>query len=256
MPSSSEAIRGGDEMEKQLERLAICLMAAFILMFQGGVICAPEGGMCPETQVCGDVEIKSAEDLAALSGVVSIDGALMIIETPLDNVDGLESLEWVRDGILISGNNELKNLGGLRGLVDVGCNHSGPEPTYFDISYNPSLEDVDGLSNLECVRSTFRIAGNDAMTDLDGLDSLEAIGAELLILGNDTLTSITGLSKLSYLGELPNGTTTMGGGLLRVSTNPFLPTCQAEALAEKLISDGFQGEVTIYGNDDETECVE
>ena len=60
---------------------------------------------------------------------------------------------------------------------------------------------------------------------------------------NDRLTTLRQLERLMSLGTD-----------LRIKNNPLLPTCEAEALRDRLRGLGWQGEAVIEGNDSTATC--
>jgi hypothetical protein len=140
------------------------------------------------------------------------------------------------------------------------------------ITFNPSLERIDGLAGLTSVASLMIINGNDALVSLDGLDAITEVGWILQIHDNATLVDLAGLGSLQAVGGTLSihGNATLGhlglGSLvslgesydpdLLVTQNQQLPTCEAEALRDQLQAAGWEGEWSIAGNDDEATCEE
>jgi hypothetical protein len=86
---------------------------------------------------------------------------------------------------------------------------------------NAGLTDISGLSRLETVRSWFEISWNPVLTTLDGLSALTRVGLEapsmgaLIIQYNAGLQSLSGLSALEAVQNLA------------LEYNPALTDCRA-----------------------------
>src|SRR5690606_21947548 len=84
------------------------------------------------------------------------------------------------------------------------------------------------------VGGDFDLIENYTLASISGFDDLESIGGNLNLTGNEQLQSL-GLDDLEDLG----------GDSLRIQYNAALPTCEAEALLERLQASGFAGTATI-----------
>jgi hypothetical protein len=173
----------------------------------------------------GTLVIEGPAQLEELADVNVFQGDLLIGNTSITNVDQLACLEVVTGQLSIQDNHALTNLDGLARLTEVGWGVS--------IYQNVQLSQLDGLASLASIgRGAVEAGLSDSGT--------------LNITYNDTLSSIAGLASLSYLG----------GDSLRVSSNPLLPNCQAEQLAEQLEAAGWSGTTDFSGNDDTATCDE
>lgn len=105
-----------------------------------------------------------------------------------------------------------------------------------------AVEDLSDLSALDALGG-LDITGNEALTSLEGLEAIEALPRGLALQQNPALKSLEGLLRLNALG-----------GALLVVKNPALPTCEVEALRERLVEQGFRGAVRLRGSDDEAPC--
>ena len=85
----------------------------------------------------------------------------------------------------------IQNLEGLENLEFVG--------SQISISENDELKNVDHLSNLtEMLGTEFFVMRNDELEYIDGLHHMTANNIELYIVGNEVLTSIHGLSSINW----------------------------------------------------------
>ena len=178
------------------------------------------------------------ESLRGLSSLTYL-GGLKIGRSHQPSLEGLESLETIgSDLVLFSG--ELENISGLKNLITV----SGD----FIIGQS-ELQDLSALGRLESTSGDFRIISLSRLADLSGLGSYLVVGGDLEIDDNYTLTSLAGLDLDMRASDEPPV-----GGSLVITNNPSLPTCEAEALRDRLVASGWEGAVEIHGNDDAGTC--
>lgn len=137
----------------------------------------------------GPVDVRSQEDVAAVSACRAIDGDLRITGSAVSDLRGLENLASVR--YLVVAGTSLRDLSGLAGLRDV----SG-----ITVAANPRLETLLGLEGIHRLDGLV-VAGNDSLVSLAGLDSLERAD-ELTISANPRLASLAALASLSHVVEL------------------------------------------------------
>jgi len=106
-----------------------------------------------------------------------------------------------------------------------------------EIYGDPRLVDLSGLDRLTSVGYGVSIQADAGLTSLHGLESLTNL-VQLVINNNPELDSIDALANVTSLYALT------------VSGNTLLPSCQAQALADRTgISFPY-----IYGNDDVSTC--
>ncbi|UNY98533.1 hypothetical protein MQE36_15815 [Zhouia spongiae] len=192
----------------------------------------------------GSLILKSTagiSDLSALNTLNQVKGDLLIINTNLQNLSGLENLtldsEEARLAILnndrltdiealsnitdlgilsVSGNELLQNLNGLNQLHTVKSELSlSVNPALINIEAlnrltyahkvnivaNNTLSDLDGLDNLQEVNS-FVIKSNGSLSNLEGLKNLKHCELYFTVEDNQKLTSLNGLSSLASTGAL------------------------------------------------------
>ncbi len=195
--------------------------------------------LCPDGTTVheGTAMVNNTDDLAALRCVREITGALSVEHTLLTNLDGLEALEKVGEGVRIDANVDLVSIEGLRGLKSAGdlsidsalslTSLAGLEHLStvrsVAIGRNPVLVSVQALASISHLEGGLSVVGNYALTSLDGLQGLTAIDSDLQIAINANLGSIDALDGLSSLG-----------GVLSVFSNPFLCPSDVDALATRL----------------------
>ena len=170
---------------------------------------------CPELIWEGDYEIRTAEDLAGLSGYTSIKGSLYIHDSDLISIAGLECLDyvWFLD---IEHNDRLTSLKGLESLTRIGGalhiinndslkNFEGFEnlaytlyedlPIY--IADNDALESVDGMGPIWIF--SLYLENNKSLSSIKGFKNVLAYTVYLSIVNNDSLINLEGLEQVGVL---------------------------------------------------------
>jgi hypothetical protein len=258
-PDRRPAIGGGGTATMRLRTMMVCLMtASFAPNFvrDAGastphVGCGEEGSAARE--VNGDVVIRDADDLAALSCVRRITGSLTIENTWAARLDPLASLTEVGGSLTVRGNSALTSLSGLDSLTTVGgfvSIESNPALTSLsglealdtlnklEITSNPLLTSITGINGIVKCNSSILIAGNEILTDVSNFDALEIVVGYIIIHQNDELTTISGFEALVSVGDGIliedngaltsvtgfNSLTRVGGFGLNVTTNRSLTT--------------------------------
>lgn len=206
------------------------------------------------THIGGTVSIDGDDytitNLNGLSAIISIDGSLLIKETDLVNLSGLNNLTTVTNGLHIGDhNNKLISLAGLDSLTNIGGD--------LRIEYNSNLENLEGLQNLNAVGQSLIIKSNDSLKNLHGLSGLNSVGVYLEVTFNDVLEVLDGLNQLTSVGsgitiqfnsslktfDAMANLTTIGDDL-RFSSNKQLQRIDGlESLTE------LTGELTVFSND-------
>lgn len=198
------------------------------------------GIVCEELIMDGNYNITDEQSLQALAGYTEINGNLIILDTTLANLNGLECLSIISGDLIIGyynhGNSNLTNIDGLINLTSIGgdlsvtCNDALTNLNglsnlsflngYLFINENDALEDIDSLSKLTSVQGDLYIFSNDSLTTIDGFINLTTILGDLSVTYNDALANIDGLSELTsiggYLHILLNNTLTNIDGLSRL----------------------------------------
>ena len=217
-----------------------------------------------------DFYVGGAGTAEELTGYTAVTGSLDLVFVDLPSLEGLECLREV-GGLSISGAHALRSLEGLEGLRSVG---------QLSIGNNAVLASLNGLGGLTSVQEDVYLMGNEALAELDGLGALESIGRSLSVGAaragccepagpppGTALTSLHGLSALRSIGgdlilSSNAALRTLDGiasltdlaGDLSVMDNSALPTCEATALADRLVAQGWAGQTAISGNDDAGGC--
>src|SRR5207247_2560749 len=123
--------------------------------------------------VCdGTSRITSEADIAAIKarGCTKITGELLIVNTALTSLSGLEAITSVGGNLVVRGNRALTDLRGLDAITSVG-----------DILV---------------------IGENESLTSLHGLDALTTVGVDLVVRNCNKLTNLRGLDAVTTVGGL------------------------------------------------------
>lgn len=221
--------------------LLFCFGIAFGQTFTGDVTLTTQAqvnsfGTSNYTIIDGRVIIGSStdiNDLSPLSTWLQITGGLIISEnSALTNLNGLNSLTDLGNydndylmslvirnnpilsditslenltiifGLFIEGNNSLSTLEGLHNISEA--------QSYFSISQNASLVDLNGLRGLTGSTSfeIFNIHANNNLISLNGLQNFNAVVNDLLIADNLELRGLSPLSGFSIIIEATGSTIT------------------------------------------------
>lgn len=129
-------------------------------------------------------DITSIESLNTLQEV----GNLIIQDTQLKDLEGLNNLIVVHQDMEISVNSELESVAGFDNLVSVG-NH-------LNVSSNPKLIDFSGFKTFHEVHS-FQFISNESLVSLVGFEKMKSVGYHGGIHQNTKLVDFCGLQSVS-----------------------------------------------------------
>lgn len=107
--------------------------------------------------------ITDAASITALKGYTEITGHLIIENTQLVDLSGLEDLIIIGGELRIKDNANLTGLNGLNNLERSGS---------VDISYNPLIVNFNGLGSLRIVDNDLDVWSNNSLSSLEGLNTL------------------------------------------------------------------------------------
>lgn len=154
------------------------------------------------TDIAGYISIGSTEgtdisNLEGLNNITSVGNGLGIYNNYLlTNLSGLGNLTSIEGSFTIggipgSGNDSLVNFTGLENLISV--------EEFFDINFNHALTSLTGLENLISV-GALHFWGNSKLQNLEGLDNLTTVVGRLSIGENFALSSLSNLNNLTTIG--------------------------------------------------------
>ncbi|MEM6429022.1 MAG: Ig-like domain-containing protein, partial [Deinococcota bacterium] len=111
----------------------------------------------------------------------------------LTSLAGLESLEFIDEGLEIANNARLTSLAGLDKLETIDGT--------LNISNNPQLTTLDAAPNLSAINFDLNVDTNASLTSLEGLNGLARVGQQLRIVNNPALTTLAGLTSLQTVAS-------------------------------------------------------
>ena len=180
--------------------------------------------------VAGDLVVRDTDlsSIDGLDGLVGVAGDVIIDANPnLTGLEGLSALTSVRGDLVVSDNDDLASLVGLGGVRSVdgsvevqhnailtglmGLSSLGSIGEDMHVSGNPSMEQADGLESLLVIGGDLEVSDNASMKAMSGLAQLEAVGGDVEVSGNLVLRGITGLTSLAAVS-----------GSMGVTDNPEL----------------------------------
>jgi len=227
-------------------------------------------GMGCLTAVTGDLVISenaALRRLDGLGGLTALGGDLTVTDNPVLVTCQAEEL---RDRLVAAGWSGIATISGNDDVTSCECpNGTWQGDRYMMVQHEwqleelagytrftgdlfvemPTFTDFAGLECLEVIDGMLSVMGGGDRTGggletFEGLHNLREIGGTLDIVENWSLQSLDGL----------RGLTTLRGGWLGIFANSSLPTCEAEALRDRLIANGFTGNAEIGMNDDSGTC--
>jgi Leucine-rich repeat (LRR) protein len=175
----------------------------------------------------GSASLASLEGLQTLYRVES--DLSILLSAYLADLRGLENLHEVGRSLSITSNPHLQSLAGLARLTRVGG--------HLSTSHNSQLLSLEGLENLQRVEGNLYIVGNPLLVSLRDFPQLTYIGGSLQIAGNIALSSLGGLESLETVGKR-----------IEIFGNPELAAEEIKWLVERLVANGFAGEVYTADN--------
>ena len=251
---------------KTLYILCIGLLVSGSVMAQS---CLPDGIIFTTQAQIDNFQINYP-NCTEIEGYVEINGY------DITNLNGLNVLTTIGEGLYIDGDNSLTSLTGLEGLTTIealwisnynasltsltGLENLTSIGEYFAIVYNAALNSLTGLDNLTSIGGDLWFEGNDALTSLTGLENLTSIGGDLAIGSNTSLTSLTGLDNLTSIGgrfgindnaslaSLANLDSIDAGSItyLEICYNEALSTCEVQSVCDYLANPN--GPIEIHDN--------
>ncbi|NKB71837.1 MAG: hypothetical protein GKR89_32575 [Candidatus Latescibacteria bacterium] len=141
-------------------------------------------------------------DLASLDALKERIGAggHVVIAQPAYRIGRQEDIDWLARvgwascsiaGHLLIEDSQLASLDGLEGVVRIGGN--------LVIANNPQLLNLAGLASLQRVDGDMRLSGNAQLVNVEGVDALSYIGGALNVAGPDLNgTPFSGLDHVGY----------------------------------------------------------
>ena len=147
----------------------------------------------------GNIDISYGNgltDLRGFSNVSNIKG-IQLIQSNIASLSGLEKVESLEFRLNLISNFNLQDLTGLNNLRSVG---DGSANAGIYIQSNDNLISLKGLDHVEVIRGKFNLTQNPSLQNIDGLESLRS-AEKIGLYANQTLENINGLSGIQELSE-------------------------------------------------------
>lgn len=144
---------------------------------------------CALTAACAAVATPGPGRTATARSVAGLCSGPVVVRTQAD-VRSIGKTCTVIDGDLVISNTRVKNLDGLERVRSV---------RFLVVTANPALESIEGLRGLTSARG-ITLANNPALRSLHGLEALPPLDGAVIV-GNG-VTSLDGLRGLNRVGEL------------------------------------------------------
>jgi len=175
---------------KRLSFVAVILIFCFVSV--SAQPCLPEG-IVFETQAQIDSFQINHPNCTEIEGYVSIFGV------SIANLNGLNVLSTIGDGLSIVGSPNLINLMGLENLTSIGGDlWIGIDDVVLG---NLSLSSLEGLNSLTTIGGDFHMYHNPMLATVSALSNLTSIGGRLYIMDNNNLQNLAGLWNVSHIGK-------------------------------------------------------
>jgi len=151
------------------------------------------------TSICdGDVDLFTQEEVDAFCGCEVIEGDLNI-GNGSDNPSSIYSIQNLRglrkvNGIVSIVETSLQDLEGLEDLLTIGGS--------LGISDNPQLVNLQSISKLSSIGQNLFIGSNPALQNLDGLEGLISVENLIYFRNNISLSSINGLRVIKSFKKI------------------------------------------------------
>lgn len=140
-------------------------------------------GACDEVHE-GELRIDETTDLSTLERVRLVNGTVRIIGVLSSDLQFLGCLEEVQGDLFVSQNPSLQELDGASNLIAIRAG-SGAAGGLF-INGNPALQSLAGFQHLQIVEGGMAVSSNESLSSF-GLPGLERIEFGLTMGGCDTV---------------------------------------------------------------------
>ena len=168
----------------------------------------------------GEFYLSNNENLINLKGLHSfyaVSAGSLTIENcnNLNDLDGLDKLEFIGDGLEIAKNSKLIDISALSKLdfvprtIYIGENESltnlnGLESIrnidFLFLNYNPSLSNIDAIKDCESLNS-IKIDGNISLNSFPSFEKIKTINTVQIRYGSE-IKNLFGLENLDHIGRL------------------------------------------------------
>ena len=149
-------------------------------------------GQCPSGDVVLDGQVDVDNFVSTYPNCTEINGYLQLTGN-INDISGLNQLERIESFLLVS-NSNIPSLEGLENLEYIGSS--------LGILFTENLNNLSGLSSLDTIVGNLDILFNENLTSLNGILSLDSIGGYFRVESNPKLVDITSLSTVNINGKV------------------------------------------------------
>ncbi|WP_298494519.1 hypothetical protein [uncultured Algibacter sp.] len=160
-------------------------------------------------------ESTNIDDISALASIETISGYIVVKNTELLNLQGVENINTISGGFWIYKNNNLLTVTEFTSLTNFsGGFHIQDNPNlvtisfsgfdtveYLFIGFNANLTTVV-LNDLVTVNDLFRYLVNPSLTSLGEFNNFTNVGGNLMVRFADQLINLQGLNNLQSVGSI------------------------------------------------------
>lgn len=141
-------------------------------------------------QEIDNLSVEYCNNFKSLEGFkLNTIGSLVIAQTNITSLKGLESLKFVKNGFTLNINEELENTNGLENIEEIKD---------LWIHGNSKLNSINAFENLKSINYLF-IINNKSLKNLNGFNNLESINE--LGINDSSLESLLGLNNLNQINN-------------------------------------------------------
>ncbi|RSC95741.1 hypothetical protein [Tenacibaculum singaporense] len=139
-------------------------------------------------------EASNITTLFSFTDLNQINGDLFVVNTTLENLNGLENTTLASPDarLVIINNDELTNIEAVPNVTSVSS---------LRILGNNVLQNLNGLHNLKTIQQELSIGLNPAITNLNTLQNL-SFAHKINITGNDALENLHGLEQIKNINTI------------------------------------------------------
>lgn len=137
------------------------------------------------------IEDAALRQLPSLPNINEISSIIIENNALLNDLQGLETIEYLDGRLTINNNQSLKSLKALQHISNIGWRCT--------ITNNSLLESLDGLQQLDSINENLYLHDNALLSDISALEALDTIGGFLHLYNNPLLSDCAISSVCDYL---------------------------------------------------------
>ena len=148
----------------------------------GGMADASGSDMTMMSNTCAGGQVNTDEELARYDGCQTIEGQLILIDTPISDLSPLASVTEITGTLVLRDNESLVSLAPLSNVTTLGG---------LLLDSNGALVNLSGLSSLRNITEEgLEIAHGDQLRDISTLDSLASVAGQIAVHQNPVLCQV------------------------------------------------------------------